>query len=116
MQSILYSILIPCIGYILIKFDVECKSDDEKLGNFPSLAECANACRNIGNCHFFIYGKDSKKGRCFWEKTSGAGCLEGWENDYYGFYKLRGSKYSFCEYFVLFIYCQITFVFLKKAE
>ena len=98
MSNILYSILIPYADYRLIKSNVGCKSVESSLGSRPSLSECANACRNTENCHFFIYGKGwLKKGWCYWEKTSEASCPEGWENDNYDFYKLTGGKSYFCD-------------------
>ena len=90
----LYAIIIYYADYILIKSDHECKSADENLGDFESLGQCANACKLMAGCNFFIYGKDSKQGRCYWEKTSDSGCPEGWEEDKYDFYELIG-KFSF---------------------
>ena len=78
----------------MIKSDNECNDNDEHLGDFTSLKECANACRNKAGCKFFIYGKDSKQGSCWWEKTSDSSCSEGWEVDEYDFYEIT-SKFSF---------------------
>ena len=73
----------------MVEPKVECKSDDKKLGNFGNLWECANACQEIGDCKYFIYGTGGKKGECFWEKTEGADCPEGWdEDDKYDFYEI----------------------------
>ena len=72
----------------------ECASDDDKLGWFESLEECAKACIREPNCRYFIYGVGSPgtKGYCYMEKpsnpTDGDICSNGWENDYYDFYKV----------------------------
>ena len=79
------------IGYILIKPDVECKSGDENLGSFLSVNECANACKSTEECKYFIYGKNKKKGRCYWENTTGSSCTEGWEADNFDFYQIEGK-------------------------
>ena len=82
------------VDYILIKTDYECKSSDQSLGEFASLEECANACKNIAGCHFFVYGKETNQGPCYWEKTSDSSCPEGWILNKYDFYELT-SKFSF---------------------
>lgn len=86
-----YDCLTQCAskGYVLRKSDHECKSADKKLGDFSSLNECANACCGMPECKFFIYGKLNK--RCFWEKTLDVNCPEGWEDDSYDFYELKGN-------------------------
>ena len=33
---------------------VQCKSDDELLGEYPSLIECSKACRKKNGCNFFL--------------------------------------------------------------
>ena len=76
------------VDYTLIKTDYECKSSDQSLGEFASLEECANACKKIAGCHFFDYGKETKQGRCYWEKTSDSSCPEGWLPNQYDFYAL----------------------------
>ena len=73
--------------------DNECKSIDQSLGEFESLEECANACKNIAGCHFFVYGKETKQGRCYWEKTADSSCPEGWLLNEYDFYDLT-SKFN----------------------
>ena len=90
--GILYPISIPSVDHTLIKRNAECRSEGEFLGKFTSLDECANACRRKNECAFFIYGIENKMGKCWWEKTSGAGCPEGWETDNFDFYELnRGT-------------------------
>ena len=91
------SLITDYTGPKLIKSDHECTSDDKKLGDFESLGQCANACKSTSGCNFFIYGKDSKQGRCFWEKTSDSSCPEGWEEDKYDFYEII-SKFSFSHF------------------
>ena len=79
--------------------DHECNSDDEDLGEFASLEECKNACRNMPGCHFFIFGKESKQGWCYWEKTAAASsCPEGYEEDEYDFHELT-SKFNFYHFY-----------------
>ena len=52
-------------------------------------------CTRIG-CDFFIYGKDTKSGVCYWEKTADASCPEGWEADAYDFYSLNAPGSVAC--------------------
>merc|ERR1719195_134533 len=76
--------------YHLIKNDVECNSDDNKMGKKKaSVAECAQAVKARGG-HFFIYGKGRKAGKCFKENTDSADCPEGWDDDKYDFYEIEG--------------------------
>ena len=71
-----------------MKSGVQCKSDDELLGEYSSLIGCSNVCRKTNGCNFFQYGKDNKKGKCLWEKTSEGNCSQGWEDDDSDFYEL----------------------------
>ena len=75
-------------GYLLLKSDHECRSRDEELNKGSSEDECAKLCRRKEGCNFFILGKGKKQGVCYWEKTAGAMCSEGWEKDYFDFYKI----------------------------
>ena len=78
----------------LIKSDVECESNDDLLGTFSKLEECAAKVLEAGG-RFFIYGKEEisgrsdgdKTGQCYHEKTSDGTCSEGWESDSYNFYE-----------------------------
>ena len=72
-----------------MKRGVECKSDDESLGDEMSIAECEKACMDKVGCNFFVFGTGSKDGKCYWEKTSTAGCPEGWKQNDYNFYELK---------------------------
>ena len=79
----------------MVKTDTECKSDDERLYNenderyFNNVWECADACQEIRDCKYFIYGKREKDGECYWEQTESADCPEGWyEDDKYDFYEI----------------------------
>ena len=47
--------------YTLIKEDAECQSDDMKLGEFATIADCADACARHHDCNFFIMGKGEEK-------------------------------------------------------
>ena len=80
------------VDYVLIQPNVECNSMDQHLGNFQSLDDCANACRINDQCSFFVYGTNSKEGRCYWEKTTSASCPQGWQNDNFDFYALERGK------------------------
>ena len=75
--------------YSLVKSRVECKSDDENLGDQDSIAKCANACLEREKCKYFIYGTSRKKGKCYWEKRTDRNCPQGWEVDQYNFYEIR---------------------------
>ena len=72
----------------LIKEGHECGSKDTELANGASLAECAQMCKAIAGCKYFISGTGAKSGRCFMEKTQSASCPEGWEVDQYNFYEI----------------------------
>ena len=81
--------------YDLVTNGVECKSDDESLGSKDSVEECAEACSSTIGCRFFIYTEDKSwipgKGNCYWEKTHSSECLEGWQEDSYNFYSVKGK-------------------------
>ena len=80
--------------YTLIKSDVECNSSDVSLGSQDTLQDCADACEADSECDYFVFGKGSKHGLCYHEKTSSAACSEGWETDKYDFYSLVGNADS----------------------
>ena len=82
--------------YELLTADAECDSSDEFLGYFSNVLECAGACARKPQCHFFIYGTDSKSTKCYWEKTSSASCPEGWQLDRYDFYQLIRTSSGNC--------------------
>ena len=85
------------IEYQKIKSDAECLSDDEKLGTFPTVYDCFNACLVTTGCTYFIYGKEQggAKDQCYWEKTTNENCPEGWEEDKkFDFYKLGTLLYK----------------------
>ena len=73
---------------------MECGSYDTSLGIFPTMEECAYACKVATECHFFIYGKDSKAGDCYHEHTKTADCTEGFEADDYDFAEFTGTLCS----------------------
>ena len=73
----------------LVKSGVECKSKDESLGSGMSIAECATACMDKAGCNFFVLGTGRANGKCYWEKTSTAGCPEGWKQNNYNFYETK---------------------------
>ena len=79
---------INTLDYRLVKAGAECLSDDSFLGNFPSVKECANACRADFDheCRLFAYGPD---GGCYMEYTDTAACTEGFEPSLCSFYELR---------------------------
>ena len=86
-------------GYKLLKSEADCRSRDESLGDFPSIDECADACRNKDGCAFFLYGipETDKELGCFWEKTPNEKCSDGWQDDKYNFYELRSTcRFSNC--------------------
>ena len=79
----------------MVKPGVQCKSFDERLGNFDKVWECADACQDTSGCKYFIYGTGRKEGQCFWEKTESANCSEGWdEDDKYDFYEIISKSNS----------------------
>ena len=49
------------------------------------MSGCARACAKKAGCEYFIYGKGSKHGWCYFEHTSASSCPEGWESDLYDF-------------------------------
>ena len=78
-------------GYELVKRGHECKSADEYLGTASSVSGCANLCRNNGDCTYFVLGNGGGEQECYWEKTALSTCPEGWDDDTYDFYKLKGN-------------------------
>jgi len=74
----------------LLHPDVECRSDDVNLGDANDKNHCAAKCHAHQGCIFFVFGKGSKTGRCYWEKTASATCLEGFhEKNTYDFYEVK---------------------------
>ena len=68
---------------------VECNSNDQDLGFKMSVEECAAACQNMNGCKYFIYGIETKAGRCYWEYTTKEDCSDDeWMDDFYNFYRL----------------------------
>ena len=53
-----------------------------------SLSECADDCRDLSECRYFIFGTGENEGACLWEKTENGECQEGWEYDQYDFYEM----------------------------
>jgi len=55
----------------LFKADTECSDDDigtdEEELDGDNLTECQHTCANQNRCKYFILGKKSKLGKCFWE-------------------------------------------------
>ena len=87
-------------SFKLVKSGVECNSKDDWLGKcspstsasckLSSAEECAKKCIEKKNCAFFIFGTNStKKGDCYVEHTDGKGCVEGWEKDWFDFYRAK---------------------------
>ena len=77
-------------GNKLLRADAECRSADVDLGRQRNLAACTSACAAAADCEFFIFGKGSKAGDCYYENTE-EDCPEGWETDEFDFYELRPS-------------------------
>ena len=78
-------------GSRLLNAGFECNSDDVFLDQKESVSECANTCRQIKECNYFIFGNGIKTGKCYWEMTEDRNCSEGWENDHYDFYELLST-------------------------
>ena len=74
----------------MVKQGVECESEDEILKGNVSIRECANACKEKAGCNFFLSGTGIKAGTCYWEKTPSATCQEGWQDDDFNFYTVKG--------------------------
>ena len=68
----------------------------ERLPSKKTMNDCAEACDSKKGCKYFIYGKNKKKGRCYWEKTKTEKCKEGWERDAYDFAKVDKRKCGPC--------------------
>ena len=89
-----------------MKQGVECNSDDERLRVNVSIGECANACKEKEGCNFFRFGTGIKAGKCYWEKTPKATCPEGWQDNDYNFYIVKGMLHQLCVILCnLFILC-----------
>ena len=68
----------------------------ERLPSKKTMNDCAEACDSKKGCKYFIYGKNKKKGRCYWEKTKTEKCKEGWERYAYDFAKVDKRKCGPC--------------------
>ena len=80
---------------VVIKRQATCKSRDKVLAKDLTTAnECASRCHQTYGCHFFIFEKPVRGGKCIWEKTTARDCPEGWVQDsyasFYDFYELKG--------------------------
>lgn len=74
-------------GIALLGESVQCSSEDEPLGYFDSLEECAQECRITSGCNFILY--DSNDGECRNERATSADCPEGlFSSSYYNFYEV----------------------------
>ena len=65
----------------------QCDSEDQHIGDFTYVSECANACPEISDCNYFIFGGGGKAGSCFWEKAESVDCPEGWIEAEFFFYQ-----------------------------
>ena len=72
----------------MVQSKSNCKSDDKLFGKMKTIEQCAEKCKNTQGCRYFVYGIGKNAEKCFWEKTSDATCVEGWEKDTYHFYAL----------------------------
>jgi len=79
------------VTYSKVMSGYECNSHDVDMENKNSVQECANAVYAKGG-KFFIYGINSKNGRCFMEYTNTKECSEGWESDNYDFYVISHTN------------------------
>ena len=56
--------------------------------------ECKQKCMDTNGCKFYVFGKGSKYGKCYWEKTepdkNNKICPEKWKNNEYDFYQVLG--------------------------
>jgi len=86
------------LEYILLNSGAECDSDDNWLGEFTTIQECANVCRKTECCNFFLYGTGEKDGQCYWEKTENKNCPEDWEEDSFNFYEIKRKFSSYTYY------------------
>ena len=88
-------VLIFLEDYELIKPGHQCKSSDTLLGKrlrpFSSVERCANICRKIEGCKYFVVENDGGFETCWRENTTSSSCPEGWESSAFDFYKLKGK-------------------------
>jgi len=87
--------------YPLLEYDVECKSADKRLyandgrSLMKDVFECKRKCMDTNGCKFYVFGKGSKYGKCYWEKTepdkNNKICPEKWKNNEYDFYQVLGK-------------------------
>ena len=77
---------------VLLKRNAKCKSTIQVLATgLNYVKECAELCKNKDGCQFFMFGnKNTKKGECSWARTAYGDCQEGWQEDEYDFYGLKG--------------------------
>lgn len=75
----------------LLKTGNECHSDDTKLGEVPNAKACANLCYHQRACRYFSVGNDGGHENCFWEHTKDSSCQEGFDQDTYDFYAMKGN-------------------------
>jgi len=81
-------------GFTLLRENTKCVcagANETLLGVFEFVEGCAESCRQKNGCKTFIYGKQSKRGRCFDEGITEEACAE-WETDQYDFYKLNDVR------------------------
>ena len=72
--------------HVIRKSGKECKSADNKIGEFDTIEECAAKCVATSDCKYFLYGHDASARKCYFEHTKSVLCSEGWETDTFNFY------------------------------
>ena len=81
-----------------------CKSNSVELSKAHNAGECANSVRKAGGTFFDFSQVVDGTGKCYWEYTTSADCVEGWKDGAYDFYALTGKcllyrfMYTFSEF------------------
>lgn len=88
----IYFNIVGGVSYSMIYREAECSSPDIMLGMVSSAEKCAEACANIDGCQYFIFGKNEKAGRCYYEITEDGCASDGYpQKDDYDLYYIHRS-------------------------
>merc|ERR1712023_61443 len=77
-------------SFTLLQAGKECTSPDLNLDTTETSKahHCAMLCWKTKGCQYFAVGTHKNAGRCYWEKTAGPHCPEGWLAGAYNFYRV----------------------------
>ena len=90
--SYIFFVFTLILGWKVLQVGKTCKSSHVEMSKAHNAGECANSVRNAGGTFFEFSQEVDGTGKCWWEQTTSADCVEGWETGKsYDFYSLTGK-------------------------